>query len=149
MVVILPFVVIVAFLPVALQTSVNQVREIYRSAQSASGDSLRRIVRTGAEWKAAWKQVATDRASESPKVDFQREMLVVAGMGERNTGGYGIEVVSWEARGGELIVTVRETSPGPGCMLPQIITTPVLIVAIPKSDLPVKFIEKRETRDCK
>ena len=49
----------------------------------------------------------------SPEVDFKKEMVLAAFMGEQNTGGYAVEIKDAVEEKGKLLVTVLERSPGP------------------------------------
>ena len=63
-----------------------------------------------------------------PKLDadfFKESVAVAAFLGERNTGGYSVEIV---ANGIEILVL--EKKPGKGVMVPQMITSPFKIVAL-------------------
>lgn len=65
-----------------------------------------------------------------PKLDsdfFQSRVVVAAFLGERNTGGYSVEI-SQEGTGGVRLV---EKKPGKGMMVPQVITSPFKIAAFP------------------
>lgn len=58
---------------------------------------------------------------------FQSNVVVAAFLGERNTGGYSVEI-SCEGVGG---IRLIEKTPGKGMMVPQVITSPFKIVALP------------------
>lgn len=51
--------------------------------------------------------------------------------GERNTGGYGIKVLSVEDIEGITKVIVEETSPAEGMIVPQMITYPAVTISLP------------------
>ena len=57
---------------------------------------------------------------------FDSNAVVAAFLGQRNTGGYGVEI-SREGEGG---IRVVERKPGKGMMVPQIITAPFKIVSV-------------------
>jgi len=64
-----------------------------------------------------------------PKLDadfFESKVVVAAFLGERNTGGYSVEMSS-EGLGGVRLV---EKKPGKGLMVPQVITSPFKIAAL-------------------
>jgi hypothetical protein len=63
-----------------------------------------------------------------PKLDadfFNQSVLVAAFLGERNTGGYSVEI-----RANTIEISVLEKKPGKGVMVPQMITSPFRIVAL-------------------
>ncbi len=64
-----------------------------------------------------------------PKLDadfFKEKVVVAAFLGERNTGGYAVEIT----REGSGQIHVAEKKPGKGVMVPQMITSPFKIVAL-------------------
>ena len=70
-----------------------------------------------------------------PKVDaefFKSNIVIAAFLGERNTGGYSVEI-SREAAGQ---IRVAEKAPGKGMMVPQVITSPFKVVSMPTTGTP-------------
>ncbi|GGK86990.1 protease complex subunit PrcB family protein [Deinococcus radiotolerans] len=57
--------------------------------------------------------------------------LVGVFLGQRPTGGYGVQVLSAQASGSTLTLRVRLTAPAPGAILAQVITSPWAIVSVP------------------
>lgn len=63
-----------------------------------------------------------------PKLDadfFKENVIVAAFLGERNTGGYSVEI-----RANAIEISVLEKKPGKGAMVPQMITSPFKMVAV-------------------
>jgi hypothetical protein len=63
-----------------------------------------------------------------PKLDgdfFKENVAIAAFLGERNTGGYSVEI-----RANAIEISVLEKKPGKGVMVPQMITSPFKIVAL-------------------
>jgi hypothetical protein len=110
----------------------------------------RLIVRDATMWKQVWDRISGSMtpAPDPPQVDFAREMLIVAALGERPTGGYGIVVDSVETGPDGFLVTVRTIAPGKGCVLTQALTQPVDIARVPRHEGPVDFEDRAEVRDC-
>jgi protease stability complex PrcB-like protein len=66
-----------------------------------------------------------------PKLDadfFKESVAVAAFLGERNTGGYSVDI-----RANAIEILVLEKKPGKGVMVPQMITSPFKIVALKKA----------------
>ena len=84
----------------------------------------------------------------APRVDFTQEMLIVASMGRRATGGYVIAIDSVAVRDDTLRVLVREQSPGPLCGTTAALSSPVALARVRRSDLPVAFTTRNVVRDC-
>ena len=57
---------------------------------------------------------------------------IVICAGEKNTGGYDIEIVSVDCQDGKLTITVKETSPAPGDMVTQAFEYPCCILELDK-----------------
>lgn len=121
----------------------------YRS-NSALEDSARIVVRTSAEWTTLWNRIVANHAPKPPvpAIDFEKEMLLVAAMGTRPTGGHAIEIEAVDRDGSSITASVRTRSPGKNCMTTQALTAPVAIVRIPRSDLPVRFVEEHIVTSC-
>ena len=64
------------------------------------------------------------------KIDFEREHLVLAAIGQKPTGGYSVILGSSEIRSGTLELRVRVTEPAPGTMVTQALTTPCAVIAV-------------------
>ena len=111
----------------------------------------RRIeIRSAGEWDAQWRRLTARQgnAGPAPFVDFSREMILMAAMGPRPTGGYRVEIERVLPRGGALEAFVRETSPGPRCGTTQAVTSPVDIVRIPVDSRPVRWVIEQDLSDC-
>jgi hypothetical protein len=64
------------------------------------------------------------------QVDFANEYLVLVGLGQKPTSGYGITLAGSRIRGGQLQIAVTVREPGKGVMLAQVLTTPCAVVAV-------------------
>jgi hypothetical protein len=120
---------------------------VYSSGMDASS---RRVVRTEAQWQALWTLVVRGHqpVPAVPAVDFSREMVVVAAMGSRPTGGYSITVDSVTAGADAIHAYVTERSPGRGCLTTQAFTAPVDAVAIPADGRAVRFHQTTIVHGC-
>lgn len=101
-------------------------------------DARREVVRDPDTWQRLWSEVQRTRMI-APPVDFEKQMVLLATLGERRTGGYAIEIVRAEIVEGTLIVHVKETAPTPGALATMALTAPMHAVAVPRSDLPVRW----------
>jgi hypothetical protein len=113
-------------------------------------EAVRSVVRDQEEWQAFWHSLtmALDPSPEPPTVDFMQDMVLVAGMGQRPTGGYLISVEGVYTSGGELYVDVLERSPGVGCLSTQAISTPVTAVRVSAYPGSVHFLTREESPPC-
>ena len=111
----------------------------------------RLVIRDEAAWQSVWTQIHAGRTPTPalPAIDFSRQMVVVAAMGTRTSGGYGIlfESAHEDAPGG-IVLRVLSTSPGKGCVSPAVLTDPVDIAVVAMHPGPVRFAERSVTRNC-
>ncbi len=84
-------------------------------------------------------EAARCRERPLPAVDFAREAVAAVFLGTRPTGGYGVEIVGAGQKAGAFVVQYRETKPGADAIAAQVITSPFLLVAMPKVDGDVTF----------
>lgn len=122
------------------------------SFRYASGlaEPTRVVVRDAEAWSAMWTRITADHrpATAAPAVDFGREMLLVAALGRRATGGYSVRIESVSNAGGELVARVAEQRPGPRCGVTQALTAPADVVALPRSSLGVRWVVREVVTDC-
>jgi hypothetical protein len=78
-----------------------------------------------------------------PEVDFSKEMVVIAALGEKPSSGYGIIIDGACEVDGHVEVFVTSVDGGCGGLQIAAVTAPADAVRIPQTDLPVVF---RETR---
>lgn len=111
--------------------------------------STRVVIRDAAAWKEMWSRIwTTQPAPPLPNVDFNQEMVIVAALGTRSSGGYSIAIESAYREGGSLHIVIRTEAPGSGCMATMALTAPVDVARVPRSADPVQFHEKDVTRNC-
>jgi hypothetical protein len=83
------------------------------------------------------KQHIVGDASKPPLVDFTRQRVIAVYMGKRPTAGYGLGLASRNAEVGErgvLTLVVSWIEPLADAVLAQVITSPCLLVSVPKGD---------------
>jgi hypothetical protein len=101
------------------------------------------VIKDRAAWEKFWREHNLKQLVEGalPQIDFSKELLVVAAMGQKRTGGYAIEIVKAEVTGNRLRIHVKHTTPAPGSMNIQALTAPFHIVAIPRTDATPEFVK--------
>jgi hypothetical protein len=125
-----------AFLPYRTNSGIADRREV--------------VVRDAAMWASLWPEIVGSQRPMPPlpPVDFAREMLLVASMGTRSSGGYTIAIDGLTLAGDTLLVAVSEQSPGRNCGVTEAITEPVALARVERSELPVRFRRSQEVTDC-
>jgi hypothetical protein len=73
----------------------------------------------------------------APQVNWEREIVVAAFLGERQTAGYAIEVSRITYRGREVTVHLRLAQPASDSNTAQAVTSPHTVVAVRRSALPL------------
>ncbi len=118
---------------------------------SGLSDSLRLVIRDAATWRNTWEQMHRNHSPQPPlpEVDFEREMLIVAALGTRPSGGYGILLESAHEHPSHLVATIRKTSPGAGCVVTAALTQPVDIARLARREKPVHFREIHTVHECR
>jgi hypothetical protein len=138
--------------PAATVVPVTRLRAEPYSFTFYSGlvEPQRLIVRDAATWQQVWSAIWRNQspAPPQPNIDFGREMVAVAALGERPTGGFAILIDSAETTAGGVTVSVRTIVPGPGCGVTQALTQPVDIARLPRTDGAVTFKDKAEEQSC-
>jgi hypothetical protein len=107
---------------------------VQRGAYSGVTERKAVLISDEVGWRSNWQQLTARQvpAPEAPAMDFSQHSVLAVYMGEKNSGGYAVEITGVEVAGGKLKVTVRQTSPGPGAMVTQALTQPFHMVRIPK-----------------
>ena len=118
----------------------SPIRTLARGDGSGIVQRRRTVVRDAAEWQALWAAHAGPAAA-LPSVDFSTHRVAAAFAGERPSAGFSVEITAVRREGAGLAVAVDERSPGPGMLAAQIIVTPFHIVALPRYDGEVTFVD--------
>lgn len=68
-----------------------------------------------------------------PIIDFEHVVLVIAFAGQKSSGGYSIAITGVTQMNDELFVYAANSSPTPGVITTQALTSPVHAVTVPVS----------------
>jgi hypothetical protein len=116
-------------------------------ASSGIREPTRIVVRASREWLLVWaRHAGSIGAVQAPPVDFSREMVVGVFMGERETGGYQVEIIGVERTASVLRVLYVTREPEPGAILTQALTQPFHLVRLARDDAFVSFIRESGAR---
>jgi len=107
-----------------------EIVQQWSGQHGGSTTAATRVLRTADEWKAFWQEAGREQATTP---DFTRHMVVVISLGEKRTGGFSAEAIGVHEENGNVIVQYRESSPQPGMMVTQALTSPWVAVLIPRS----------------
>ena len=104
----------------------DEIKVLAEGFHSSINDAFIAVVRDGETYAALQKL-----AGGLPELDanfFQSYLVVAAFLGQRNTGGYSVEITL--PREGVAGLVVTERKPGKGMMVTQMITSPFKLVAV-------------------
>ena len=109
------------------------------TGSSYEGTRTLELISNQAEWLRVWRVVGGD--SPMPEVNFNTQAVLAVYQGRKNTGGYSIAVEEIRRAGASLVVKVKEQSPRPGEITTDALTSPFVVVSIPRppGGLMVKF----------
>jgi hypothetical protein len=119
---------------------------------SGIGDSLRSVIGDEHHWREVWVRIHRDERPipPVPAIDWSRELVVVAALGRRSSGGFDIRIDSAYQRNDTLEIVVRTDVPGRNCMLTAAFSQPVDLARLPRpaATLPVHFRESTHAEPC-
>ena len=120
------------------------------SYYSAFRQPARTVIDNEADWRTMWSTYTANLGSPppAPAIDFARYEVILAALGERNSGGYDMRISRLAMSSDFLYVELTSTRPGPRCGTTAALTQPVDMVRIPRQHPPVMFIEKSVQIDC-
>lgn len=120
------------------------------STYSGLIDSARLVVRDSSAWRQLWRQINRPFIPQPvlPSVDFHREMVVVAALGSRSSGGFDVVIDSAAEDSVGIEVDVRRSSPAAGCPVAAAITQPVDLAKLPASGRTLRFRERSTVIPC-
>lgn len=126
-------------LPIAEQDNISILRTV----------SLERIEQEGVEVVRSETQLmkllgtsSNEHSLGAAKVDFEKESLLVASLGECNSTGYSISIQAISLQNSLLTVFVKRSSPTPGRMVGMAMTYPSHAVVVAKlpTDIAVQVV---------
>lgn len=128
-----------------------EFQRITRVYYSGIEESRRAVIRSDLAWPGFWVELQGSLRPQPPvpSIDFSRDLVIAAAMGQRSSGGYSIEIREVAADEGKLFAVVVEVSPGANCFVTAALTQPVDVVRVPgMAGRDVAFVERKETHDC-
>ena len=121
------------------------------TAFSGFRESSRLVIRDRDAWRSIWSKLyeRTSPIPPMPEIDFANEVVVVAALGERGSGGFNVVFSgATENDSGGIDVTVRAASPGDRCAMLTVLTQPVDIARVPRVYSSIRFVERNEVVNC-
>jgi hypothetical protein len=125
----------------ALRDGPVPYQTILAGSHSLADTAFVELITDEREWEHIWliAKGQVDPLPSKPTVDFKRQYVIAAFMGQRSSSGYRIEVTLVEKEGKILNVYIkRYETPG---ML-AVMTKPFTLVRIPRGDYRLEVIEE-------
>lgn len=115
------------------EVAVTVVRAGTQCGGPAAGPAVRRLG-SPAELAAAF---AGELGAPPPEADLEGAVVLLVAAGQRPTGGHAVELAAPTApvKGGVALVRVVLRAPAPGAMTAQVLTSPCLVVSLPRAGL--------------
>jgi hypothetical protein len=116
---------------------------IYRNHQCNLMQAQARWVEEQPAYDALFKDLLKSyirsQTEKPPAVDFTQYGVLLVAMGQKNTGGYAVDLASGDAKvgNGVLQVSVHWQEPRRGMMVTQALTSPCLLLKIPKAQFQI------------
>ncbi|HEY0306385.1 MAG TPA: protease complex subunit PrcB family protein [Longimicrobiales bacterium] len=122
---------------------------VHNTLYSNLREPRRLLIRDAETWAAVWTEMISMGDPRTPPfVDFTKEDVIVAALGERRASGFGIAVTSLSVGENGTRVIVTTTVPGANCDRAEIITAPLDAVRVAKLPGPLSFDERSAVRTC-
>jgi len=128
-----------------MASKVLQFTSVEQGSNSHLTTATTQSCRTHDELNSLWQR-HHGNADPVPSVldtnNFDSNMVLFVSLGDKPSGGYGIEVESVTEDESEIVLTCLTSNPSPFDMLTMAITQPYEILTVPKSDKPVRSVFK-------
>ena len=102
----------------------------------AEGGNL--VIKSAVDWKDTWDAMPDD-------INFAEQMFIAVLMGQRNTGGYAVEIVTIVEKPAHWEVGVKYTTPEKGALVTQALTQPHHIIKLKKTNKEIIFINHTDS----
>lgn len=98
-------------------------------------------IATQKEWVDTWitREGPVTPKRPHPTIDFSREVVIVAALGTKPTGGFAIEITRIVRTKDAIEIYIRTTAPQDGLKPPPGPTSPIVLARMAKPDRPVTF----------
>lgn len=136
----------------SIQSGSVNVDQIDRGQYGDIVEGTRKVFRDEEAYASFWERLHADRGSipSRPEVDFNSRVVVAIVLGERPSGGYGVEIdeVLTSENGEEIQAQFTEVVPGDDCVVTGALTSPYILVAVEAKGGAFSFSRSTETRSC-
>ena len=136
-------------LALSIRNDAPTIQPVHTTLYSNLREPRRMLIRDAETWAQVWTEMISAGDPRTPPfVDFTKEDVIVAALGERRSSGYSITITGVVADPLVAQVIVSTTVPGAACDQAEIVTAPLDAVRITKLDAAVKFDERTTLLNC-
>jgi hypothetical protein len=102
---------------------------LYETPYSGIFRARAEVIRDEARWASVWSEIHARQSfvPPLPPVDFERDMLVLVGIGEKTDGCWSVEILELRSGSGQIHVRAEDRH-RTGCFCTQALTQPVQVV---------------------
>ena len=99
------------------------------------------VIKGEDDWNNFWDRHVSNiiPKPDVPEIDFSKEMVIGVFAGQKNSGGYEVEIVKILKEENSIKVLYKERVPLPDEVVTAVITQPYHFIKMPKEDLKVIF----------
>ena len=115
--------------PAPAQQSETPQRLEWQGTYSIQKTPLARLITSDSQWRDLWRGLLGEAVKAPVPVDFRDYVVAVVFLGERRTGGYGVEFPEPLITEKKMVILYRERRPAPGSFVTQALTQPYHIKA--------------------
>ncbi len=115
--------------PAAAQPAGQPEKLEWQGTYSIQKTPLARLITSDSQWLDLWRGLLGAAVKTPPPVDFRDYLVAAVFLGERRTGGYGVEFPEPLLTEKKMVIFYRERRPGPGGFVTQALTQPYHIKA--------------------
>jgi hypothetical protein len=107
---------------------------------------LQMFISSQKEWVEIW---TTRQGSATPKrghpaVDFDRDVVIVAALGTKDSGGYSLEITRIVRTKDDIQIFIRRAAPPDGAKAATVSTSPFVLARMKKPDRMVTFRDEEK-----
>jgi hypothetical protein len=97
-----------------------------------------RVLETRAELERLLATETVGRPQPAPALPFDRRRVLLVVLGPRSSPAYGLDVLGVREENRRIVVTLRESAPGPDDPVPAGVTAPFRLLLLPRGEKPVQ-----------
>jgi hypothetical protein len=122
-----------------------------KGSQSSIKSENQKLILSQEQFTEIWKEnfAMFIPVPAIPDIDFSQKMVIAAWMGEKNKGGFEIDLRSIHVENELMVITLKYIQPGKNCISTMAMEQPFLFVITGKHPAEkVKFQTENEIRKC-